>query len=159
MDACCQPDVSFPFQFFIYVSLILITSVLSYRFRTKFALSSRPLNIMLEIILDVEPGVLSPSTYRKRRRPSGTHSVLSGASGGSLEHGDVTHVEPESIGVLSRKATILVIERMCACQRPFSVSMSNLTWQSLMDTPMSMSDRSHLISAGCRGRVSCDHGS
>jgi len=79
---------------------------------TKFALSSRPLNIMLEIILDVEPSVLSPSTYRKRRRSSGTHSALSGATGGSLEHGDVAPVEPGSIGALSRKATILVAERM-----------------------------------------------
>lgn len=144
------------------LDLCLLDSCSPVSVRTKFALSSRPLNIMLEILLDVEPSVLSPSTYRKRRRSSGTHSVLSGASGGSLEHGDVAPIEPEKIGALSRKATILVVERMCAYWCPFSVSMLNLTcflsithghpYLSLL-----MSD--YLISACSRGRVPCDHGS
>ena len=84
--------------------------------RTKFALSSRPLNIMLEILLDVEPGalLLSPPTHRKRRASSGTHSQSSRATGGSLERGAGVRVEPGSISARSRKVILLVAERICA---------------------------------------------
>jgi hypothetical protein len=109
--------VRFPVQSLLSVShrdsaqFAFITSI-----RTKFALSSRPLNIMLEIILDLEPSALSvlPSFQRKRRRSSSAHTISSGPSAGALENGIAAQFEAEIIAVRSRKAALFVVERICA---------------------------------------------